>query len=734
MNFPGTSLRAAYRVVVRRRSVTALAVGMLALGIGCATASFSVLDAVVLRTLPYRDPGALVTIWQTFPHWRGQPGLDATWNRIALSYQEYQDVAELRDDFRETGAAYWRDEVRLTGAGDPVSVAVALGSPSLLPLLGFQTAIGRWFLPGEQGPSAPQVAVLPYRLWIDRFGGRSSAIGQTLDLDGRPFAIVGVLPPDFPFMSLSPYARAADRDAIWTPIGSRPNDLTAHSQNYEVVAHLQPGISLEHARQDAAIAIREGRSPAQHDATVLPRQTAEVGNVTPPLTALMAAVLALVIVTCGNLAALVLGDGANRASEIRTRLAVGARTFDIVTQLVMEGALVATAGSVFGLGFAAALTKGLLSLAPFHLPHAEQVAINGDVLAAALVIAFGATLAVGLIPALMTAQDGQTSLLASRTTTRHRSRLQGALLVAQIALSTVLLLASGLLDRTLAFEGETPPGFATARRLAITLNVSSADVNRSGTGGPQAFYDELTTRLAALPGVKHVTTTSNLPIGGSGGQWAFEPNPARRLSLTSPSVQHDEVLPGYFASMGIPLLAGRPLEDSDRAGTPLVAVVNETMARTFWPTERAIDKQFLAPNGGVRTIVGVVADIRERGLGRAPVPTFYESVRQVPTSGQTVILESAEAPSALLGEVRPAIAALAPELPIGAVASLDQVLHDSLAPERFRAALLAIFACLAALMTAIGIGGVAMRAVRTNAVNSVFAWPSEPRPIRPSDS
>lgn len=704
-------VRAAWRYLVRKRAVTALALMMLALGIGTTTAMFSVLDAVLLRALPYRNPAELVTVWQTFPHWRGVPVLDAMWNRIALSYTEYQDVSALRDEFEGTAAAYWRPDARLTGAGEPLAITVARGSASLLPLLGLQTALGRWFLPGEEGPSAPQVAVLPYGLWVERFGAAPDVLGLTIDLDGRPFVIVGVLPANFPFVSLSPFARQTDRAAVWTPIGSWSGDLMEHSQNYEVVARLRPGVSLEHARVDAARVIRGARSPAQHDATVTPRRDAEVGDVSRPLLALLAAAVALLVITCGNLAALLVGEGASREGEIRTRLALGARPTLIVRQLVAESTLVALAGGLLGTVLAATLTKALVGLAPADLPHADSITMNPRVLVMAVLTACVSALAVGLTPALSLVRLADRPPTSARSVSQRRTALQHGLLVGQVGLSVVLLLASGLLVRTLLIAGRTPPGFATTHLLTLSLNAPSLGSASDRPDGPQGFFDEVVHRFSAIPGVAQVTATSNLPIAGSGGQWAISPDPAVKLSSTSPSAQHDEVLPGYLETMGIRVLAGRTLMDSDRPGTPLVALVNETMARTIWPTGSAIGKPFLAPNGGVRLVVGIVADIRERGLSRPPVPTFYESVRQVSSSRQTVVLQTRGDPTALTASARRTVWSVDPTLPIGPVSTMDQILHDSLAPERYRALLVSFFALVAALMTAIGIAGVAMRSV-----------------------
>ena len=511
---------------------------MLALGIGATTAMFSVLDGVVWGALPYRNPARLVTVWQTFPHWRGNPALDSMWNRIALSYSEYRNVSALGDDFEDVGAAYWWQGVRWTGQGDPVEISVARGSASLLPMLGIETAIGRWFQPGEEGPSAPPLAVLSHQLWMERFGGDPHALGATIDLEGKPFVVIGILPASFPFVSISPFAKPTDRAAIWTPIGSWSGDMTEGSQNYEVIARLRPGIPIERARLDAARVIRGDRNPAQHDAVVTSRQSAEVGEVSTPLFSLLAAAIVLLAITCGNLAALLLGDGVSRDAEIRTRLALGASPSRIVRQLLAESAILAIAGGVAGVGVAAVLSKALLALAPTELPHASQIGISGRALAVSLLTSGVAALAFGLAPALSLARASRDGT-SSRAVSQRRSRLQQGLMAGQIALCVLLLLASGMLTRTLFVETSTPPGFATKQILVVTLNKSSRGVARADPSDTQRFYDDIVETLRALPGAEAVTATSNAPIAGSGGQWAISIDPTVKLSSTSPSAQWD---------------------------------------------------------------------------------------------------------------------------------------------------------------------------------------------------
>jgi predicted permease len=700
----------AVRYLWRRLSVTLIAVAMLALGIGAVTAMFTVVDGVLLRALPYPAPARVVTIWQTFPHWRGHPELDAQWNRIALSYQEYARVAALDRAFESVGAAYWRHGLRLTAPGDPAEVAVARGSASLLPLLGIRPALGRWFLPGEEGAGAPALAVIPYAMWQERFGGSIAAIGAAVTVEDRRFEIVGVLPAEFPLTSLSPFATDADRQAIWTPLGAWSGDLEEGSQNYEVVARLRPGVVVAAVEAEVAAIVRGQRNPAQHDARVIPRQSAETAGVRSSLLLLFAAVALLLAITCGNLAALLLGEAALREREIRTRLALGAGAGRIIRQVVTEHALLSTVGAAAALPLAAVLTRALLWLSPATLPRADFVVFDWRAAAFAAVAATLATLTLGAAPALALARTRLTASGADTRAVSGRNRLQHGLIAAQVALSTVLLIAAGLLVRTLLVEQQTQIGFDASRLLTVSIN-ASAQSDRQDRSKVQRFYEDLIARVRAIPGVVSVTSTTNVPISGFGGTWAVSPDPSVKLGVGSPSAQHDEVLPGFFEALGVPIVAGRSLNEGDRAGAPLVAVINETMARQLWPRESALGKPFLAPNGGVRTVVGIAADIRERGLARPTAPTLYESVRQVPQTRQTLLVRTASDPSVLVPEIRRAIAAADPRLPIEHIASMDEIIWASMAPERYRVLLVGFFAASAALMTVVGIAGVASRAV-----------------------
>jgi putative ABC transport system permease protein len=704
-------LRSAARYLTRRPLVTLVGVAMLSLGIGAATAMFTVVDTVLLQGPPYPAAGRLVSIWETFPHWRGRPVLDGMWDRIALSYSEYESVAALNERFEGVAAACWRPEARLTGIGDPAEVSVARGSATLLPLLGARMELGRWFLPGEQGPAAPRVAVLPYTLWTSRFGRDPHVLGRTIDLDDTVFIVIGVLPMDFAFTSLSPFAREADRTAIWTPMGAWSGDLVEHSQNFEVIARLRPGVAMEPTRADVARVIRGDRDPTQHDARLLGRQEAETGGVKAPLVALFAAVAILLAITCANLAALLLGEAAGREAEVRTRMALGATVRRVVTQLLTESALLALLGAALGIPLAIGLTKAMLALAPVGLPRAQSITLGWRALVFSLGAAVAASVAFGVTPALSLGRLGHQTHAGGNRSVTGRRRIQHGLIAIQIGLSMVLLVGAGLLTRTLAVQAEVPPGFDARNLLTVSVNASLHSQDPADRGEAQRFYDAVLAAIGGLPSVVTVTATSNIPIAGRGGQWAISPDPAVKLSLASPNAQHDEVLPGYFVTMRIPMLAGRALSDDDRAGAPLVAVVNETMARQFWPREAAIGRPFLAPNGGVRTVVGIVADIREQGLGREPVPTFYESVRQLPTSRQTLLVRTRGDPLALGPAVRHAIWSVDPALPIESISTMDAIVYESLAPQRYRVLLMSFFAIIATAMTAVGVGGVALRAV-----------------------
>ena len=409
----------------------------------------------------------------------------------------------------------------------------------------------------------------------------------------------------------------------------------------------------------------------------------------------------LLVVSCANVAALLLGEAAGRENEVRLRLALGARPSRIVGQLVIETGVLSVAGAATGLPLALMLTRGLVMLAPFNLPRAGGIAPDWRALVLAIALTAGCALACGLAPAVSLLRSHPSARPGGqRTATPGRRIAQHALIGMQTALSVVLVIATGLLVRTLAIEQRVPIGFDADRLLTVSM-----------TRAPQDFYDRLVEQARLLPGVLAVTTTSNLPIAGRGGQWSVGLEPDLTLSLSSPSAQHDEVLPNFFEMMRIPVRAGRALDASDTREIPTAAVVNETMARALWPRTSALGQRFRAPNGGIRTVVGIAADVREAGLARPAVPTFYDSIRQVPASSQALIIRTDGDPRALVPSIRRVIASINPSLPIGPIDTMDDIVRRSLAPERFRVLLGGFFAAAALGMTMVGLFGVALRAV-----------------------
>jgi putative ABC transport system permease protein len=683
----------------RRKALAAVAIAMMALGIGTTTAMFTVVHGVLWRQLPYAEPGRLVTIWQTFPHWRGQPVLDGQWDRIGLSFSEYRRVAALTHRFESVAAAYWRHPARLRSEPATVEISIARGSASLLPTLGVRPVLGRWFLPGEEGAGAPQIAVLSHTTWMTRFGGDASVLGRAIVMNDRPFSVVGVLPPDFSFVSLSPFVVPEFADAIWTPIGSWPGDLTEGSQNYEVIARVRADQPLRVVRDEVAQRLRGSRSAAQRDARLVPRLHAETGAARRPLLALFGAVVILLAIACGNLSILLLGDAMSRLPEVRTRLALGASRWRITRQLFAEASVLSAGAAALGSPLAWWLTRALVAAAPFDVPRGDSLAADWRALAVAAGLASASAIVCALAPALAIVRRSDLDQ-PQRGVTRTSGWLEHTLVAGQVALALVLVTGLGLMYRSARGEERVGLGFDPDRLLTATIN-----------SAPQPFYDALVERVRAMPGVEGVTTTSNTPIAGGGGLWSISLDTSQKLSAGSPTAQHDEVLPNFFEQMRIPVLAGRSLDTRDVAGAPLAAVVNESMARQMWPGVSAIGKQFLAPNGGPRVVVGICADVREAGPGRPVAPTFYESVMQVRASRQTLLIRTSGDPLALAPAIRRAVAEIDAAQPAGKIEAMRAIVARALAPGRYRALLAGFFAAASVVMTLIGTFGIAVRSV-----------------------
>lgn len=699
-------VRFAIRSLLRRPAFALTAVGVLALGIGATTAMYSVIDAVLIQPLPYRDPGKLVTIYTTFPQWKGKPIIGAMWDRLRTPYPDYQRLLAGQDAFEDI-AGFNVNAGSLALGSESVSIMQGAATANLLAVLGTRVAQGRWFLPGEDGHGAARVAVLSHELWMSRFNG-SPVVDRTVTLDEQPFTVVGILPPGFGLEgNLIQRAKTTSRADLWVPVGVDASELAEGTNILELIGRLRPGVSLVAAEAVVTSRLRGERPASTLGARLVPRQTAETGEVRRPLLVLFGAVSILLLITCGNVATLFLSECAVREPELRTRSVLGAGHLRLARLLLTESAVIAVAGASVGSLIGWQGLRVILRLAPSDVPHAEMVHVNARVWLFTIGVATIVALLAGLAPAMtLTKTPGGTGSAGARVAA-GRSRLQTIVISCQAAMSVVLIAGALLLARSLANVERVNPGFSASSTLMMQVEMPHSRVATSADA--RRLYQLAREALVAVPGVRHVTAASVPPLSGRTNSQAISTAPAVGLSTTSASAERVVVLPDYFATLHVPLLAGRVFTEGDVAGAPPVVIVSEGFARHFWSGESALGKQLRQPNGVV-TVVGIVGDVRNKSFDRAPESAFYLPFAQT-TARMSFLVETRGDPLALAPTLRRAVWTVVPGATIIDVDAMDHLISRALAPGRYRAALASVFALLALMLTAVGVAGLAARGV-----------------------
>lgn len=702
----GFDIRFAFRTLRRRRAYAALAVGTLALGIGAATTIYGVVDGVLLRPLPFAESHRLIAVYRTYPHWREQEALQARWDRNWFSYPGFREWQERQTAF--DAVAVWAGSDRtLTGFDAAEQVSVVRASSSLLQVLGSRTAVGRFFLPGEDRPPTSRVAVISHEMWQTRFGASPSVIGRTLRLDDTPYEIVGVLPVG---LDLGARGRPAP---IWIPAGGDPSDARVGSNNFFAIGRLRAGVTIEQATDETARLVAESAPPNPVGARLAPWQSDITRSARRPLLLLLGASAVLLLLACVNVATLMLGEASGRVDEFATRAALGAGRARVTRQVVTESLVIAALAVAAGALLAWLATSALIASAPANVPRLSDVRLDTRVLGVACGVAAFTAILFGLVPAgsLMSASPAR--LLGSgpgRTTRRHDSWALRALVASQVSLSCLLLVGAALLARSLQKLGAVDPGFPSERLVVIGLGTTGGRMAASEEALTR-FYADAAERVAAIPGVERAAVGSAIPFTGAGSSSTFTVE-----GYTFPGgadgveARRSHVLPGFLETFGLRLLAGRGITPQDRAGSPLAAVVNETMARRFWPTESAIGKR-IGYGDDWLTVVGVVSDVKHSSLGDSTRVTVYLPAEQQPTRYLMILARARLDAGALTPLVRTEIAALDPSVPVTRVEEMSTLVARSFAGERFRATLLGAFAIIAALLSAVGMYGVTARAV-----------------------
>jgi predicted permease len=714
-------LRFALRMLRKSPGFTAVAVLTLALGIGANTAIFTIVDAVLLRPLPFKDPSKLVMLNESLKS-LGYPEVPASPPDIAV-------IERTQKSFTSLGA-FQNKDFDLSGGGEPERVTAASVSASIFPMLGIQPLLGRTYTEQEDKPGT-HVAVLSYGFWQRRYAGRPDIVGQTIDLDRIPYTVIGVMQRTFQFPLPGPKYNNEPAD-LWVPMAFTPDELQdwGDGYNHSVLARLKPGVTFNQAQADAALVTAEikrvyplamvkifnGVTPAI-GLTLLHQAVA--GPVEILLLVLMAAVGLVLLIACANVATLLLSRAASRSKEIAIRTALGASRMRLIRQMLTEGLVLALAGGALGILIAFWGTGGLLSLVPPSLALPHSASLGGWVLAFVATVSCLTAVVFGIAPAFQVSsvhlQGSLQESGRSGTPSRARHRLQGFFVAAEFALAVILLIGAGLLVRSFSKLLDNSPGFRPDH--VLTMSVPLPFEGYSKATQVRQFYQQSIERIASLPGVKSVAASNDLPLESADNevlQVEGRPDSAPGMTVTW-------ALGDYFSTMGIPLIKGRFFTPEDHIGSQPVAVINEATAKLLWPGGDALGKRLGHPFPNMmRTVVGIVGDVNDGPLGSKPGPHFYLPYLELPDDylvygnliiPMNLVVRTSTDPASLTSAVVAQIHSLDPQLPVANIHTMDQEMTSSVAAPKFNTFVLGLFAFLALFLAAIGIYGVLAYAV-----------------------
>ena len=708
MNTLWQDVRYAIRGLIRNPGFTLVTVITLALGIGANSAIFSIVNTVLLKPLPYTNPGGLVKVWGRFT------GIGLPNDQMWFSAPEFRDLRDLNRSFSNV-AVLGGGPVNLGVSGNPQSVKGAVVSPSMFSILGVSPMLGRTFTADEAEEGRDRVLILGYSLWQRAFGSDPQIVGKEFVLDGRSCQVIGVMPGGFD------YPLSAE---LWTPQVFTPKDFAPDNRGnhgLEVLAGLKPGVTLAQAREDIqevakSIVERNRDYPYErfHYAMFLhPLLEETVGDVKASLWVLMGAVGFVLLLVCANVAGLLLTRSTARRKEIAVRVALGAGTRRIIRQLLSESLLLSLFGGFLGLLLTPLLLRVIVTLSVNALPRVVSTGIDHGALLFTFSVAVCTGIAFGLAPALDASRGVHYEILKEGGRTgregRGSQKLRRIFVAAEAALAVLLLAGSGLFLRSFLKLLEVDPGFRPEGVLTMQIALPTAKYTKPEQA--RAFYRELVTRVAQLPGVQAAGAISNLPLSGESSGTATVDSRVVSGPDASPEVDQRIVTPGFFQAMGISLIAGRYIEDRDTDTAPPVAVIDETMARAYWPNEDAVGKRIKV--GGRKsklpwmTIIGVVRHVRYRTLeARSRVQLYWPEAQTPSTNFMGLAVRTAGDPMTLAPAVQRVVLGLDAQQPVDHVLTMEQVMADSLARRRLTLTLLGVFAGGAMLLAALGLYGV----------------------------
>jgi putative ABC transport system permease protein len=694
-------LRYGARILLKQPAVTLVAVVTLALGIGANTAIFSLVNSILLRPLPFRDPDNVVLLMQASP----KLGL-SSWGVSQADFAAYRD----QNRSLETIALYNRTAINLTGEGEPERLPMTSVTADFFKVFAVNPLLGRTFVEGEDTQGKNLVCVISYAFWQRRFGGDAGVVGRMLNLNNTPTQIVGVMPADFKFPRLE--------TDLWIPMALDTKRTAPYF--FSVVGRLKPGVQIEQAQSDTtavlqnfgrqnpnlseAVGLNEGAGPRT---IVQPVSEILLGKTQKPLLVLLAAVALVLLIACANVANLLLARATSRTKEITVRVSLGATPRRVARQLLTESVLLSFIGATVGIGLAWIGVRMLDKLPISGITRIEEVSLSGRVLAftAGLTILTG--LLFGMMPALRAYGMGIEGGLkeGSRGTTSHR-RLNSALVAVQFALSLVLLIGAGLLLKSFQRLESVDLGFNAENTLTMVASLPRTKYDNEEKA--LHFYDSTLDQLRNAPGIRSVGLTTNLPFADGGEVDGFivegqEPPEGVNISQ-SEQAELQSVTPGTFQALGVPLLQGRDFQNTDHAKAPRVAIIDEPLARRYWPSGDAIGRRIQTT--GARewmTIIGVAGGIKHVSLAEEKQPHIYMSMAQYPAPRAAFVVRTDGPPNAAISTFRAAIRQVDPDMPLYMVRSMTEIISQTLSTQRLTNILLTAFAILALTLAAVGI-------------------------------